>query len=90
MRKVLYNILTEIDRCKKLVRLIEMCLNQTFYQVCTCKHVLCISYSERFEARRCFITIGFEYAIKEGPRNKEEMELNGTHQLLVYAEVVQK
>jgi hypothetical protein len=37
---------------------------------------------------RCFITISFQlsfkYAIRKIQENKESVELNGTHQLLVY------
>jgi hypothetical protein len=33
-REVLYNILLECDIPKKLVRLIKMCLNETYSEVC--------------------------------------------------------
>jgi hypothetical protein len=52
--------------------------------------VWCISYSEWYETRRCFITIAFQLCFilrhQEGPR-KQAMELNGVHQLLDYADV---
>jgi hypothetical protein len=37
-REVLYNILTEFGIPIKFVRLIEMCLNETYSKVCTGKH----------------------------------------------------
>jgi hypothetical protein len=40
--------------------------------------------------RRCFITIAFnftlEYVIRKVHENKEKMELDGMHQLLIYAD----
>jgi len=35
MRKVLYTIITEFDASMKLVRLIEMYLDETYSKVCT-------------------------------------------------------
>jgi hypothetical protein len=44
------------------------------------------------EARRCFISIAFQicfrYAIRKIQESKEGLELNGTHQLMVYADVI--
>jgi len=38
-REVLYNILTEFDIPMKLLRLIKMCLNETYSTVLGCKHL---------------------------------------------------
>jgi hypothetical protein len=50
-------------------------------------HLSEASYSEWFEARRCFITalINFplDYAIRK-VQETQRVEMNGTHQLLVY------
>jgi hypothetical protein len=38
-REVLYNILLEFGIPKKLVRLIKMCLNETYSKICIGKHL---------------------------------------------------
>jgi hypothetical protein len=57
-REVLYNILLEFGIPMKLIRLIKMCLNETYSKV----HI--------------------------GKLLSDNLELNGTHQLLVYADDV--
>jgi hypothetical protein len=45
-RVVLYNILNEFGIRMKLLRILKMCSSETYSNICTGKHVSCISYSE--------------------------------------------
>jgi hypothetical protein len=70
-----------------------MCLNETYSEVRIGKYWSDkFFYSEWAETRNCCIAIAFqfslEYAIKKVKENQVSFELNGTHQLLVYADYV--
>jgi hypothetical protein len=92
-KEVLYNILIEFVISKKLVRLIKMCLTETYSSVRVVKNL-----SEMFPIRNglkqgdalspLIFNFALEYVIKRVQANQDGLKLNGTHQLLAYADDV--
>jgi len=94
-REVLYSILSEFGTPLKLARLIKMCMNETYSTVRVGKHL-----SDMFPIRNDSIqgnalspilfNFALQYAIGRVQVNQDGLKLKGTHQLLVYADVVNR
>ena len=90
-REVLYNILIESGITMKVVKLIKMCLNETYTRVRVGKNL-----SEMFPIRNglkkedalspLLFNIAIECAIRGVQVNQDGLKLNGTHKLFVYSD----
>jgi hypothetical protein len=77
----------------KLVRLIKMCLNETYSKICIGKH-LSASFAIQNSLKQgdafspLLFNVALEHAIKNAQENQVGLKLNGTRQLLPYADDV--
>jgi hypothetical protein len=90
-REVLYIILIDFRITRKLAGLLKMCLNGTYITVRIGKY-----QSDEFSVQNglkqgdtlspWLLNFAVECGIRRVQENQEELKLNGTHQLLAYAD----
>jgi hypothetical protein len=90
----LYNIIIQFGIPMKLVRLIKLCLNETYSKVQVGKYLSHKSPIKNGLKQSCFIATAFQlclaYPIRSVQVYQDDLKLNGIYLLLVYADYVNK
>ena len=89
----MYTILIEFGIPMKLVRLIKMCPTETYSRVRVGKHLSDLSpvrnvLKQGDVLSPLLLNCALEYAVRRLQINRDGLKLNGTHQLLVYADSI--
>jgi hypothetical protein len=82
-REVMYNILIVSGVPMKLVRLIKMCLNETYSKYLSGTFSIQNVLKQGDALTPLLFNLALEYAIMKVQVNQVGQKLNGTHQLLV-------
>jgi hypothetical protein len=92
-REVLYNIFIEFGISMKGIRLIKMCLNETYSRLRVRKHLFDMfpnqnGLKQGDALSPSLFNFALYFTFRKVEVHQDGLKLNGTHQLLVYADDV--